>query len=232
MKADGLDWYASFYKTDGHWTTRTGLWCASKIAELLNENSGFEYDLSLFDESAYEITTYDDFWFGGGTTNQVTLANREKVSYETIIPLYNTDFEISKPSKGYYKKGTYQEAMINKELLEELKEYATYANFLPTSGPYGIITLDNTSLQIITNNSAIDNKNKKILIIQDSFGWYSASFLACDTGEIDLIHTEAFTGSVREYVNQTEPDIVIMMPNQRQIDKIDWSTHTSFFDLR
>jgi hypothetical protein len=225
MKEDGLDWYASFYKTDAHWTTRTGLWCASKIAELLNENSGCEYDLSLFNEGAYEITAYDNFWYGSWART-IHLVGCEKDSFEVIIPTYNTDFEISIPSQNYYEKGTYQQVMIRTKLLDEIKGYND-TDFLHQYDPYHISTWRNHALGTIKNNSTSDNKDKKILIIQNSLGWYSSSFLACDTGEIDLIHPSEFTGSIREYVNQTEPDIVIIMPDQAQI-----SANSVFCDIK
>jgi hypothetical protein len=227
MKEDGLDWYASYYKTDHHWTTKTGLWCASKIAEMLNRKSGFQYNLALFDESAYEIITEEDFWFGG-EARSISLQGCEKESFDIIYPKYETEFEINIPSRSYEKKGNYKEVMLNSKLLDEVKEYSDL-DFLSKKDAYYGIAWNNDDLGTIRNISTSDNKDKKILIVQDSFGWYSASFLSCDTGAVDLIYTPGFTGSIREYVNQTKPDVVLMMLCEKSIGP---TAYAPFFDLR
>jgi hypothetical protein len=78
----------------------------------------------------------------------------------------------------------------------------------------------------------LDNADKKILLLQDSFSHYSTSFLACDMGAVDTIYLPAFSGSVRSYIEQTKPDAVVLMYAEGNIDPIDWSGHSSFFDLR
>jgi hypothetical protein len=230
MKEDNLDWYGSYYITDHHWTSDAGLWCASKIAALLNEDAGFEYNMELFDESSYDITTYDNFWFGG-QANALKLVDCEREPYDLIIPKFDTYFEVSIPSKEYEKSGDYEEAVIDTELFEAIKNYED-TDFLTEKSPYYLPVWQNDALGTIKNSVTQDNKDKKILFLQDSFGWYSETFIACDTGEVDLIHPMGFDGSIRAYINQTEPDVVIMLYCERNIKAIDWSTHKSQFDLR
>ena len=90
----------------------------------------------------------------------------------------------------------------------------------------------NDSLGIVKNNCATNNKDKKILILQDSFGWYLTTYLACDVGEIDMIHPMKFTGSIRAYVETMKPDAVVVLYCESNIQKINWETHTSSFDFR
>ena len=76
------------------------------------------------------------------------------------------------------------------------------------------------------------NHDKKILILSDSFGFYLNTYLACDIGEIDIIHPMAFDGSIRSYVDVMNPDAVIVLYCERNIKPIDWSNHLSQFDFR
>lgn len=57
-------------------------------------------------------------------------------------------------------------------------------------------------------------------------------YLAFDVQYIDVIHPMAFNGSIRKYVEETRPDMVVMMYCGKNIVPIDWSTHLSQFDLR
>lgn len=89
----------------------------------------------------------------------------------------------------------------------------------------------NDPIGIFKNKSAKDNEDKKILILQDSYSWYSTTYLACDVGEIHVIHP-TLNGSIRAYIKELQPDVVIIMYCAMNIKAIDLSTHTGAFDLR
>ena len=78
-------------------------------------------------------------------------------------------------------------------------------------GAYECARARNDALVHIRNLNAPDNSEKKILMLQDSFSWYSTSFLACDIGAVDTIHPSVFSGSVRNYIAQTRPNAVIWL---------------------
>lgn len=61
---DGLDIYDMFYRTDHHWTTRSGLWATGVLAKTLNEKCGYQIDCSRYNESNYSFTEYKDAWLG------------------------------------------------------------------------------------------------------------------------------------------------------------------------
>jgi len=90
----------------------------------------------------------------------------------------------------------------------------------------------NDALVEIDNLQPDHNEDKKILLLYDSFSWPMMSYLATDIAEIDAIHVPEFTGSLRTYIEQTQPDLVIMLVTPKNITEIDWNTHTSMFDLR
>ena len=49
-----------------------------------------------------------------------------------------------------------------------------------------------------------------------------------------MIHLTNFNGSIRSYVNEIEPDAVIVLYNSKNItlDKETWETHKSLWDFR
>ena len=229
MMDDKLDWYSSYYITDHHWTTDTGLWCSSKIAEVLNDN-GFDYDLSLFEPSSFERTVYNDFWFGGQATGK-KLVGCKRETYVRILPTFETYFEVNIPTQRYNESGNYDEVLFDEKSFSGIQDYSD-EDFLSNISPYNCIRWTNDALGTIKNNTTQHNADKNILIIQDSFGWYSATFLACQTGEVDLIYPSEFNGSIRKYIEDTKPDAVIVMYCEKNIKPINWSNHESFFDFR
>ena len=230
IKQDGLNWYEAYYITDQHWTNRTGLWAASKIANILNRDSGFKYNLDLFDENAYNIEPFYDFWYGRQAT-YVGLAGCYREEFDTILPNYETSFIVDIPTKAYHAEGDYFDAIFKEQLFNEIKGYSD-EDFIGKEGPYCAIEWTNDALGTIVNKKMSNNSDKKILIIQDSYGWYTSSFLACDTGEVDLMYPSRFDGSIREYIRQTKPDVVITLYSEGNIGPIELETHQNFFDLR
>ena len=229
MREDRLDWYDSYYITDHHWTNKTGMWAAGKIAEILNQNEGYNFDNKYFDINNYTVTEYKDFWYGG----QGQALNRigcNKEPYSTIIPKFETNFEVNIPTDDFHEKGGYENVLFNMEHFTEIT--SPNADKYATDEAYGCVRWNNDALGQIKNLNASSNSDKKILILTDSFSWYLATYLACDVGEIDLIHPMEFDGSIRKYVEETKPDLVLLMYCERNIVPIDLSTHKSQFDLR
>jgi hypothetical protein len=96
--------------------------------------------------------------------------------------------------------------LLDYGLLEKIPNYSD-ADFCIKLWSYYLSIWRNNAIGVIKNNNAKDNEDKKIVIIQNSIGGYSDSFLACDMGEIDLLYHKTFTGSIREYINQTHLDM-------------------------
>lgn len=75
--------------------------------------------------------------------------------------------------------------------------------------------------------------NGKILLIHDSFGDCVISFLALGVKYGEALDLRHFTGSVQEYIKQTEPDVVLVLYIPNVIpESIDWTTHGDLFDFR
>lgn len=230
MKADGLDWYDSYYKTDHHWKTETGLWAAEKLAERLNKEADMDFDLSMFQKENYRFDTFKNC-FLGGQGREVTLANAQPEDYTRILPDFDTQISLQIPTRSIDLTGNYEQVLFDEEQLQQILSYSDEDHMnLPDA--YSCARAENDALVRIRNLNAPDNADKKILLLQDSFSWYSTSFLACDIGAVDTMCLAGFTGSVRSYIEQTKPDAVILMYCERNIQPIDWTAHASMFDLR
>jgi len=74
--------------------------------------------------------------------------------------------------------------------------------------------------------------DKKVLMIRDSFCDTMAPFLALGVRNIMLLDIRHFTGSVKAYIAENKPDVVIVMYTGVTVAPIDWSTHKDEFDFR
>lgn len=231
MIRDGLDWYQSYYITDIHWKTTTGLWAAGIMAEYLNDNFGFDFDRKFFDAAQYDIETYSNY-FLGSQGRAVTLSNCSLEAYDRILPKFDTSFSYIVPSHGIDMQGSYEDVLFCKEAFEEIAEYSEQ-DFTEKRDTYSAIRLNNYAYSDIKNFNPENNRDRKILFIYDSFSWYPVSYLATDVSEIVTLHLPNFNGSVRTLVDEIKPDVVIMAYCERNIDPIEsWTTHTDFFDLQ
>lgn len=230
MLEAGLDWYGAYYKTDHHWTTETGLWAAGVLADKLNRDYGFAFDAACFSPESYSMTRYENYWLGcQGRAD--AFAHSDLEDYLEILPKYETNYSLKCPSNGLDLRGNYSETLFDVEQLEKIGRYSR-EDYLSRKDAYSCSRISNAPLTQIRNLLPTDNQGKKILFLQDSFSFYSTGYLAADVESIDVLYPGAFTGSIREYVRQAEPDMVILMYCERNIQEIDWSGHGSMFDFR
>ena len=230
MERDGLDWYASYYITDHHWKNSTGLWAAGVLADVLNTHYGFSFDKAYFEPDSYKTETYEDY-FLGGQGRALTFAEAEIEPFEKILPRFETQFSIQIPTKNLDRAGDYGHTLFDEEAFEAIADYSEN-DFLKERDAYGCTVWRNDALGTIQNHRAEDNQGKRILMLQDSFGWYLSTYLATDVPHIDLINMTGFDGSIRSYIEKTKPDVVVMLLCERNIRPIDWTAHQDYFDLR
>lgn len=231
MHQADLDWYASYYRNDHHWKTQTGMWAAGVLAEKLNSQYGFSFDKKFFDEANYQADTYT--WKGGQWRSaHATLGydcSREEYTY--FLPKFSTFFSVEIPTRGILRQGTYKETLLDMKQIVASKKYSDADLSVKQNAYDGNVTWHNDAVGIFNNLLPVHNK-KKILILQDSFSFYLTTYLACDMAEIHVIYPPAFNGSIRTYVEDIKPDMVMVSCCERNITKIDWRNHNSFFDFR
>ena len=195
------NYYDLFFRTDHHWRPETGMWAAAEIVKAVNQQCRLAAPAGLFALSNYTVRIYPRY-FLGSLGRKVTLAYTHPDDFSLVVPNFNTDLELSIPGKHFLRRGTFQEALIDPSYLTGKPPYytqSTYDTYLQG---------DNAQLRI-TNYLKPDGL--KILVIKDSFANVVMPFLALAAREVDALDLRHFTGSVYSFIEQTRPDVVIVL---------------------
>lgn len=191
---DFSDW---FYRTDHHWNVQAGLFVADAIAARMEE-FGFSADRSVFEADRYESLTYPGVMFGS-IGQKVSLEYLKAEDLEVLYPRFETEFYLTIPSLGIERSGSFKDALIDLSAMEgSVYEGNAYLSFLHGNPP----------LIQITNRLCATGP--RVLVLKDSKANIVNPYLACAVGQLDVIDPRGFRGSIRTYIEQTEPDLVII----------------------
>ena len=187
-----------YFVTDHHWKIETAFQAVNHISEILNTQYNFHIDNFYADIQHYNKILQNNAYLGSiGKRNGRFYAGLD--DFEYIVPNFETQLSVNK--SGEIKNGSFEDTIIMQELLENdilLNKYACYFG-----GDFPEI--------IIQNENIISDK--KILVIQDSYGLPFSSFLSLRVKELRTIDLRHFEGSEIEYIKQYKPDIVLMIYN-------------------
>lgn len=216
LEADGKDIYEMFYHTDHHWTTKSGLWAAGKLAEGLNQYCGYAIDTSIYDESNYTMKEWNDCWLGEQGRkiglSYVGLDDFTEIrpKFETSLTFYKDDKQTKGNFDNYIKENYYD---TSKNVYQAKSWHYSYA--LKPS---------------VYNEMVHDGK---ILFIGDSNSHVLNPFLSLGVAQIDSVILRGYEGSIREQIEAGEYDTVIIGYVQFMIgahDKVG-SANYCMFDL-
>lgn len=211
MSHNPEEWYKNYYYTDNHWNDHAGLWAAGILAGYLNENHGFSFNLEMFEEKSYDRETRKDY-FVGQQGRKVGPFLSEHEEYTRFIPKFDTKYKATLYSAEYgvtEKQGDLIEVFFNNDLYNEMAFWSEEDYYDQSKGDFRFI--ENEDVYTFINERPLDNGDKKILIIRDSFASYMVPYISADIGEVDLIFKPKFNGSIRTFVEESEPDAVIML---------------------
>jgi hypothetical protein len=225
LHRQGLVHHDLFLKTDHHWKPETGLWAAKAVAERLNASFDFNIDMSLYNPERYDYRVQNDHLGSLGRRATLAVATPEPISL--ISPKFETDLTIRIPSRNLDERGDFG-VTYYKELWEYMSQgkdaYSKDYYYTYFHGGYNPI--------IFAHNNQLQHE-RKILVISNSFGWVVTPFLALGVNNMDVLVRRHFTGSVRSFIDQNLPDIVLVLYDPGAIaDSIDYNSHSSFFDFR
>lgn len=187
-----------FFKTDHHWLPEAAFVAAHESLLFMEENFGIEYDDSMANYDMWKIDRYEKYFLGSHGKRVGTLY--AGVDDFDVIYRKGSDAILS-----YLPSGSttwhYRDSLIDYSKLERVDYYNKdpYASYI--GGDYPIV-------KIINKNALND---LKILVIGDSFRRPFESFLSSYFSclyHIDLRHYS--DGTLAEYVENIQPDIVIM----------------------
>lgn len=189
---DGLDIRGMFYRTDHHWTTRSGLWAAGKIAEGLNTYCGYEIDTSIYDESNYSFMERKNCWLGE-QGRKVAVSYVGLDDHTEIKPNFATSFTFK------YGDGMVEGTFDN--FVDESVYNSQEDMYHAPSWHYSYICPN-----VINNN--VDYG--KVLVLGDSYEYVMLPFLALGVSKIDWLIMRDYGGSLREYIDVGDYDTVLV----------------------
>lgn len=198
----GIEKDRMFYNTDHHWTIETAFWGVSKVVEKLKTIYGVDLDPQKFysDIKNYDVKEYEDS-FLGSQGRRVGKYYGGVDDFSLITPKFDTDYSvtINKRNKVENLEGSFEDSMINKEILEEKDIFTNrYVSYFGADYP-----------EIIIKNHDADN-DFKILIVKDSFGIPFSAFISTMAGETRMLDTRYYKEkSVKDYALEYKPDLVL-----------------------
>ena len=221
LHAEGMSHHGAFYRTDHHWRSEIGFWAARHISQFLSYEYAYSIDLSLLNVDKFTVVIYPSS-FLGSHGRKVTLALTEPDDCVLFYPKYPTLLHYQIPDNDINIQGDFS-ITYNMSQVEEIDYY--------NKSPYGAYNYGDRPLIILENQSL--SNDMKLLMIHDSFANCVIPFLALGIKNVDALDLRHFYGSVRNYIDSTRPDIVVVLYNENAIGQtIDWQSHTSTFDFR
>lgn len=187
-----------YFVTDHHWKIKTAFEATNYISEILNNEYNFNIDNFYKDINNYNVILQKNAYLGSiGKRNGRFYAGLD--DFEYLVPNFETKLLVNK--NGDLKEGDFEDTIIVNNLLEEdilLNKYACYFG-----GDYPEIIIKNEK----------NTNDKKILVIQDSYGLPFSAFLSLRVKELRTIDLRHFQENETEYIKKFRPDIVLMIYN-------------------
>ena len=222
MEENGLNASNAYYKTDHHWTARTGLFACGVLCEHLNILYGYQTDPTIYGIENYTITTLEDHWLGSLGRKSTTVYS-DLDDFEIILPDYNTDLEVCRSNTDTTYSGSMEETLLNLDSITEspnLYEYNAYAMY-----GYGDMACIS-----VKNNDLHDGSN--LLLIRNSYADCMVPYLAASFEYLYTLDLRYYTGSVEDFIEETDPDTVVVLYNTSSFAILSETDHTGMFDFR
>jgi hypothetical protein len=215
---ENLNHHDLFYKTESHWKIETGLWAAKIVGKHLKTYNVFDFDEGMFNPKLYQSDVYES-WLLGNWGRKVTLVRTQPEDFTLIYPTFQTNFLLQIPTRNIDKRGTF-DVFYDYDRIKT-KDYYHLS-------PYGAFCYERNPLVIINNE--LTNNGKKVLCIVDSYGRIVVPFLAHGIESAEMIDLRSFDGSLKSYIEQSDPDVVLVLYNPTVFNK--YENYDNLFDFR
>lgn len=200
MAVNEMDMESLFFKTDHHWLPSAGIWADKILCETLNQKYGYRFDTSVFDMDNYETTILEDY-FLGCQGKKVTEVYCEREDFPIVLPLYETELEVFISGKNETLYGSIAETLFDDTVLEQENIYLR--------DNYSFYGYGDQALISIHNNRIHDGSH--ILMIKVSYADVMYPYLAAVVENLDVIDLRKFDGSLKSYIEESNPDTVIVV---------------------
>lgn len=192
IRESGLNIFDLFYRTDHHWTTRTGLWATQIMAGGLNEYCGYDIDTSIYDASHYTFTDWSECWLGEqGQKIAVTYVGLD--DYTAITPNFPTHYTFKAGSGNY--EGTFDD-FIDESIYDS-------GNSINDSWYYSYDQINCINHNVETG---------KVLILCDSYEQVTEPFISLGVHEVDSLILRDYDDSfsLRDHILENGYDTVMV----------------------
>jgi len=199
----------NFSKTDHHWNYKGAFVAFQQIVEeIQNIISNKNLDLACANMTQWEEHLLKD-WFLGSRGKRVGefFAGVDDMVYYT--PKFDTYMSCAVPKHSWLYKGDFVAANMRSQYLERVDYFGDNPYCLYIGGDYPLVQHRNYNAP----------NDLKVLMIKDSFTLPVQAYMSTLFKEIDVIDPRHFTEcSIAEYVDNNQPDIVIIMINPSQFE--------------
>lgn len=221
VEEDGKNIYDMFYRTDHHWTVDSGLWAAEKVSEALNEDLGYQIDLSLYDRERYQETLYEKCWLGE-QGRKVAQAYVGLDDFLRLEPLFDTDLTLVTAAGA--------------EVDGDFSVFVDQGSYQFDGDVYHAPSMHYSYIRSGINQSKVMNRkvsDGKILLLADSYSQVVVPFLSLGVSEVDTLVLRGYDGSLREFIDAGDYDTVMILYAQFMIGAHDnaSSANYSMFDF-
>lgn len=225
IRAENRSQHSLFFKTDHHWLPQTALWASRHLLEHLSEFYHFNTGSTGLEDSQFRTEVLPG-WFLGSAGRKKTLAVVKPEDFTLFYPKYATSLTMEIPHIGYANQGDFS-ILYDYSQLDEIDYYGVAPHHSSVYDAYGF-----GQRPLIRVKNELAPNRKKVFLIRDSFVDAALPFLSLGIHEVDAVDLRLFTGSVRRFIEDEHPDMVIVMYTPVAIAPVDWSTHKDLFDFR
>lgn len=213
MHTAGFNMETAFFPTDHHWLPETAFWVAGRTMEYLNETLGISYDPAVCDISNYQIDIYKRWALGSQGKRTGTLFAGVD-DFSVIHPKFDTEMSVSIPSGAIQRHGTFYDVNIVQKAIDHRDYFGTITYTAYMGGDMPLV--------VHSNEQAVSDA--QVLLLKESFSLPLQAFLSLHFQRLDVIDPRYYEGSVAAYIEETDPDIILICYNP-------WATEACFYDL-
>lgn len=215
-KEDNIDHYSMFFKTDHHWRPEFAFYAFGKVGEHLGEKYSLSFNKDYLDIEQYNIENYENYFLGSqGKRVGKYFSGVDDISL--ITPKFETNFDYKIPSYQIDKHGTFRDTLIDFSHVEKKDYYIL--------NPYAMYTGGDFTITYTTNHLV---KDKKLLLVKDSFACAFSPFISLLFHEVETVDLRQFKDkSLMEHIEDSNPDMVMFLYNPSE-----YTDHTTItFDF-
>lgn len=211
LQKSGMSQEEIFFKTDHHWTVDAAFFSFFKLTEKLYE----DYDFCTREQMEFHTNPLNYYKFEMKDCFLGTWGRRTGRSYVGLddfnyyVPAYYTNFDFTNADGDdtLHLNNDFYNTVMRRKYVEEDEDGIETNRYAVYLGGY--------TKETIAVNNTLDS-DKKLLIIHDSFGFPLSSFMCLTAKETRILDTRNYKDSVKTYIEEYKPDIVLYIFNPDQ----------------